>query len=269
MRTSSAFKQSLLMIGLLCAAPFASAKWTVENGVLLDPNGQPFIFRGVTIDFEVAPDKTAQAIKDAADAGANAVQIQFNATNYYIPYTIGIKLPGIINACKENKVVCVLEPNDVAGWPQAGDFPSPGRTLIFWDTLGIREVIAGQQDYVILGFGNQAFGAMPKEQYLSYISGYTSQFKDRGLQDFLFIIDGSNWGQDADKAMQTFAANNKQYNTGKNLIYSVEMFDAYKTPAQVRDYLASFSAIGAPLIVGGFAPEHYYHPRHPGTFPTR
>lgn len=256
------------MASLLCAAPFAAAKWTIENGVLLDPNGQPFIFRGVTIDFEVAPDKTAQAIKDAADAGANAVQIEFNATNYYIPYTIGIKLPGIINACRENKVVCVLEPNDVAGWPQAGDVPSPGRTLIFWDTPGIREAIAGQQDYVILGFGNQAFGAMSKEQYISYMDGYESFIRDWGPKDFLFIVDGSNWGQDSDKAMQTFAANNKQYNRGKNLIYSVEMFDAYKTPAQVRDYLASFSLIGAPLIIGGFSPEHYYHPRHPGPFPT-
>ena len=75
MRKYSFFKRSLLMASLLCAAPFATAKWTIENGTLLDPNGQPFIFRGVTIDFESAPDKTAQAIKDAADAGANAVQI--------------------------------------------------------------------------------------------------------------------------------------------------------------------------------------------------
>lgn len=255
------------MMGLLCAAPFASAKWTVENGVLLDPNGQPFIFRGVTIDFEIAPDKTAQAVKDAADAGANAVQIELNAT-YYYPFTIGTKLPDIIKACKDNKVVCVLEPNNVAGWPQAGDFPSPGTTVPFWDTPGIREAIAGQQDYVILGFGNQAFGTIPKEQYLSYMDGYESFIRDWGPKDFLFIVDGSNWGQDSDKAMQTFAANNKLYNRGKNIIYSVEMFDAYKTPAQVRDYLASFSLIGAPLIIGGFAPEPYYHPRNPGPFPT-
>lgn len=267
MRKYSFFKQSLLMASLLCAAPFASAKWTIENGVLLDPNGQPFIFRGVTVDFEVAPDKTAQAIKDAADAGANAVQIELNAT-YYYPFTIGTKLPGIIKACKDNKVVCVLEPNNVAGWPQSAQIPSPGTTIAFWRDFGISEAIEGQQDYLILGFGNQAFGAMSKEQYVSYMDGYEASIRDWGPKDFLFIVDGSNWGQDSDKAMQTFAAYNKQNNRGKNLIYSVEMFDAYKTPAQVRDYLASFSLIGAPLIIGGFAPEHYYHPRHPGPFPT-
>lgn len=264
---SSLFKRSLLMASLLCAAPFAAAKWTIENGVLLDPNGQPFIFRGVTIDFESAPDKTAQAIKDAADAGANAVQIELNAT-YYYPFTIGTKLPGIIKACKDNKVVCVLEPNNVAGWPQSAQIPSPGTTLAFWRDIGIDEAIAGQQDYVILGFGNQAFGSMSKEQYVSYMDGYESSIRDLGPKDFLFIVDGSNWGQDSDKAMQTFAAYNKQNNRGKNLIYSVEMFDAYKTPAQVRDYLASFSLIGAPLIIGGFAPEAYYHPRHPGPLPA-
>ncbi|WP_039917206.1 cellulose binding domain-containing protein [Cellvibrio mixtus] len=267
MRKYPVFKHLALMISLLCVAPFAAAKWTIENGVLLDPNGQPFIFRGVTIDFEVAPDKTAQAIKDAADAGANAVQIELNAT-YYYPFTIGTKLPGIIKACKDNKVVCVLEPNNVAGWPQSAQIPSPGTTIAFWTDFGIREAIEGQQDYVILGFGNQAFGAMPKEQYISYMEGYESLIREFGPKDFLFIVDGSNWGQDSDKAMQTFAANNKQNNRGKNLIYSVEMFDAYKTPAQIRDYLASFSLIGAPLVIGGFAPEAYYHPRHPGPLPA-
>lgn len=55
--------------------------------------------------------------------------------------------------------------------------------------------------------------------------------------------------------MQAFAA---QKYFARNVIYSVEMTDIpYADSVKVRDYIATFAQIGAPLVIGSFAPTPY------------
>ncbi|MES2673722.1 MAG: cellulose binding domain-containing protein [Pseudomonadota bacterium] len=254
-------KKSLTVAGLCSVALPSAAVWTIQNGKILDPNGQPFIFRGITVNHTAAPDKAVQAIKDAAAAGANAVQVEISANVYnQTPRITPEQLSSVIQACKDNKVVCVLEPNDIAGYPNAAGSSSPDPTLAFWGYQG-RQAIAGQQDYVIIGMGNQALGDIPYGEYsarmLTYLGNYIS-----ALPGFLIMIDGSGWGQDASKEMQAFAAQNTYF--AKNVIYSVEMSGTtYADPAKVHDYIASFPRSGAALVIGSFAPAPYYHPYAP------
>jgi len=259
------FKKAITVTGLCSIALPSMASWTVKDGKVLDPNGQPFIFRGITIDHIGAPDKTVQAIKDAAVAGANAVQVEISANVYTQinrPITLE-QLRSVIQACKDNKVVCVLEPNDVAGYPNAYGTSSPDQTLGFWAYPG-RQALAGQSDYVIISIGNQALGDIRSGEYTARMQTYVRNYMS-SLPGFLIMIDGSNWGQDTTKEMQEFATQNIRDggSFSTNLIYSVEMFDAYTDPEKVRDYIASFAQIGAPLIIGGFAPTPYYHPHAP------
>jgi mannan endo-1,4-beta-mannosidase len=249
-------KKAIAVTGLCSVALPSMAIWTVKDGKILDPNGQPFIFRGVTVDHTAAPDKAVQAIKEAAAAGANAVQVEIAANVYNDEQIItGEELRSVIQACKDNKVVCVLEPNDVAGYPNSFDSASPDQTLGFWGYQA-REAIAGQQDYVIIGMGNQALGDIRAGEYSARMQTYVANYAN-ALPGFLIMIDGSNWGQDASKEMQAFAA---QKYFAPRVIYSVEMSNAYTSPEKVRDYIASFSQIGAPLVVGSFSPVPYYHP---------
>ncbi|MES2673720.1 MAG: cellulose binding domain-containing protein [Pseudomonadota bacterium] len=250
-------KKTLTVAGLCSLALPSAAVWTVKDGKVLDPNGQPFIFRGITIDHLGAPDKAVQAIKDAAAAGANAVQVEI-AGNYvkWFEMITAEELRVIIEACKESKVMCVLEPNDVAGWGEAG--VSPEATVKFWRAR--YEALRGYEDYVVISLGNQALGATQLNEYHIRMYTYLDDL-NYYLPNFLIMIDGNHWGQDRDNAMQTFAADNVQ--RGLNVIYSVEMFDAFTNPEKVRDYIARFSQIGAPLVIGGFAPVPYYHPFAP------
>ncbi|MES2825139.1 MAG: cellulose binding domain-containing protein [Pseudomonadota bacterium] len=249
-------KRTLTIAGLCSLALPSAAIWTVKDGKLLDPNGQPFIFRGITIDHLGAPDKAVQAIKDAAAAGANAVQVEI-AGNYlkWFEMITAEELRIIVEACKANGVMCVLEPNDVAGWGEAG--VSPETTVRFWQTR--YEALRGYEDYVVISLGNQALGTTPLNEYHIRMYTYLHDL-NYYLPNFLIMIDGNHWGQDRDNAMQTFAADNVQ--RGLNVIYSVEMFDAFTNPEKVRDYIAKFSQIGAPLVIGGFAPVPYYHPHY-------
>lgn len=268
MKTSSLkqfLKKAIAVSGLCSVALPSMAIWTISDGKIIDPNGQPFIFRGITIDYIAAPDKAVQAIKDAAAAGANAVQVEIPVNSYSNisrPITVE-QLRGVIQACKDNKVVCVLEPNDVAGYPDAYGALTPDATVGFWGYPG-REALAGQWDYVIISIGNQALSNIRPGEYTARMQSYVGNFIS-SLPGFLIMIDGSNWGQDTTREMQAFAARNVSDggSYSKRLIYSVEMFDAYTDPEKARDYIASFAQIGAPLIIGGFAPTPYYHPHAP------
>lgn len=259
---------------MLSSAAFASSPafnfWSIQDGKLVDPNGKPFIFRGVTIDHTLAPEKAVQAIKDVAALGANAVQVEINANlNNLATLITGSQLSEIIQACKANKVVCVLEPNDVAGYPGFANAGHPSTATSFWGWNGIREAVLGQESYIILGFGNQYLAPMSSSEYIALMRSFLSDFGHGVFRNFVIMIDGNGWGQDQNKAMLEFA---KQYtNTGiygPKLIYSVDMFDAYTTPESVRDYIASFAQIGAPLVVGGFAPTSYYHPNNTSPRPA-
>src|SRR6478609_9238405 len=76
-KKSLAATLAILSTSAFALSPLPYPLWTVEDGKFLDPNGNPFIFRGVTIDHSLAPEKTIQALKDVAALGANSAQIEF------------------------------------------------------------------------------------------------------------------------------------------------------------------------------------------------
>ena len=249
----------------------ALAAWTVQDGKLLDPNGNHFVFRGVTIDHTLAPDKTLRAIADAAAMGANAVQVEIAGNYWNRWHTRDDELRNIIQACKDHKVVCVLEANDVAGYPMSPESVTFDYILNYWNSPFVREVISGQEDYIIISMGNQYVSTYPDNysvsSYLTRMDSYVRDFKS-SLKGFVIVVDGNLWGQDTDLAMHALAKLRQKDNPLlDNILYSVDMFDAYPTPEKVRGYISAFSELGAPLVIGGFAPAAYYHPHFTGAIP--
>lgn len=266
---------SMLASSAFALSPLPYPLWTVEGGKLLDPNGNPFVFRGVTIDHARAPEKTIQSLKDIAALGANSAQIELPLKPVWVsgefPRKIALEIRDIIKACKDNKLVCVLEANDVGGYSQAAGSINPSAIADFWGISDIRDVLHGSQSHIIIGFSNQIFDShYTSSDYDVRMNTYVWQLKNALPTGFLLMIDGNKWGQDTDNAMLQFAQKNKNSNSylASNLIYSIDMFDAYTDPVKVRDYIASFAQVGAPLIVGGFAPTPYYHPHNIAPRPT-
>lgn len=269
-KASLASSIALLSASAFALSPLAYPLWTVEGGKLLDPNGNPFIFRGVTIDHSLAPGKTVQALKDVAALGANSAQIELpiKPDGSPFPRPIANQLREIVKACKDSKLVCVLEANDAAGYFEVEGGLGPDVVAEFWGWPDIREALNGAQGHIVIGISNQPlapiFGA---ENYIERMRYAISIIKN-AYPLFAVMVDGSNWGQDTNKAMHTLAAQNLQSTSVyQDVIYSVEMFDQYVNPEQVRDYIASFSEIGAPLVVGGFGLVPYYHPHFNGPLP--
>ncbi len=265
-KTIAAFALGALVAPVFALSPPALTGWTVQNGKLMDPNGNPFIFRGVTIDHGRAPDKTIQALKDIAALGANSAQIEF-PLNWTVPFTYpraaATELVGIIKACAENKLVCVLEPNDVAGFGVVNGVASPSNTAYLWESSDMRMALSapGVTNHIIIGFGNQHFGHGTEQFYRDTAQSYTHGILSSLPPNFMIMLDGSDWSQDPTKAMHYVAQGISQDSTLKHrVIFSVDFFDDYLDPEKVRDYISSFAEIGAPLVVGGFGPAPYYHP---------
>lgn len=275
LRKISCLKASLVVsIGLAAAPVFALSPlpipvWTVQDGKLLDPNGQPFIFRGVTIDHTLDPQKTVQAIKDAASLGANSAQIEFPIKpDGQYPRKIIAELKEIINTCKTSKLVCVLEPNDAAGYYEVAGSDSPATVTSYWTWGDLRDVLNAATGNIIIGLNNNPLGSIITPQEYADRMRYAIADLKSVYPYHVVMVDGSNWSQDTDKAMQKLAADNVQSGGAyKNVIYSVDMFDAYVNPELVRNYIESFTRIKAPLVIGGFAITPYYHPHFAGPLP--
>lgn len=257
MRKNSLVKRSIALLSLLCAAPFASANFTISNGQILDPNGNPFVFRGVAIRHDLAPQQTLQSLKDIAAAGANSALIENQplllSPGFGIAYT---KI--LVQTCRENKLVCVLETNF------GMDYVGP----VLPDFFSLGEALRGAQDVIVFSIGNQKSGELnlSREEYVNRMNrGHLSEANDgiRFLKGgFLVMVDGNGWGQDPNKDMLDLAIKNKAAGID-NVIYSVDMFDDYRSPAAVRDYMEGFAQAGIPLVVGGFATTPYRHPNNP------
>src|SRR6187431_1232863 len=133
-KKSLAATLAIISTSAFALSPLPFPVWTVEGGKLLDPNGNPFIFRGVTIDHSLAPEKTVQALKDAAALGANSAQIELPIKPFgdVFPRPITSQLREIVKACKDNKLICVLEANDAAGYYEVEGGLGPEVVAEFW-----------------------------------------------------------------------------------------------------------------------------------------
>jgi len=260
---------TILSASAMALSPPASLGWKVQDGKLIDAYGNPFIFRGVTIDHTLAPEKTVQALKDIAALGANSAQIEFTLKDYSVfPRPIVTEIRKIVETCIEQNLVCVLEPNDVAGFGTYPGSTSPSATIDYW--RDIYYSLYGGENNIIIGLGNQHFDGDPGSAiiYLSGIPTYASSLLSALPRGFLVMVDGNVWSQDTDKAMQQIARriNADDYLKTK-IIYSVDFFDQYVNPELIRDYIATFKEIGAPLVIGGFGTVPYYHPHFNGPVP--
>jgi mannan endo-1,4-beta-mannosidase len=92
----------------------AIADWSISGKDILDPNGNPFIYRGISLGDFPSPLPTLQLQQDLAQTGANALKVLVSNV------TTAANLQSYIDLCVANKMVCVFSHSDAYGW---GDDP--------------------------------------------------------------------------------------------------------------------------------------------------
>ncbi|OKK13478.1 cellulase family glycosylhydrolase [Streptomyces sp. CB02400] len=223
----------------------------VDDGRVYESNGNEFVMRGVNHAYTWYPEQTT-SIADIAAKGANTVRVVLGSGDRWTETTAS-QVSTIIDQCKANKVICVLEVHDTTGYGEDGAAASLDQAADYW--IGVKSALQGQEDYVVVNIGNEPFGNTGYAAWTDATKAAIGKLRGAGINHAL-MVDAPNWGQDWSHTMRDNAASVFASDPDRNTIFSIHMYGVYDTAAEVQGYLNHFVDNGLPIVVGEFGDQH-------------
>ncbi|MFH9298464.1 cellulase family glycosylhydrolase [Streptomyces sp. NPDC017520] len=219
----------------------------VSNGRLLEANGNDFVMRGVNHAHTWYPGET-QSLADIKALGANTVRVVLSDGHRWTRNGPG-EVAGIVDDCKTNRLICVLEVHDTTGYGEDAAAGTLDHAADYW--ISLKDVLAGEEDYVIINIGNEPWGNTDPAGWTAPTTAAVQKLRGAGFAHTI-MVDAPNWGQDWQGVMRANAQAVYDADTTGNLIFSIHMYSVYSTPQAITDYLQAFVDAGLPLVVGEF-----------------
>ena len=232
------------------AAQAADNSLHVSGGKIYSA-GKQFVPQGINHAYQWYPEHTS-SIGDIANTGANTVRVVLSGGRYGT--TSASEVSNIVNECKSNNLVCILEDHDTTGYGDtayAADAKSLSDAVQFWKSVG--SAVKGQEDYVMINLGNEPYGNNTASQWTQGTKDAIRQMRDAGFRHTL-VLTAPNWGQDWQGVMKDNAKS--VYSQDSNVLFDVHMYGVYSTADKVKSYIDSFVNQGLPLMVGEFGNKH-------------
>lgn len=242
-----------VVIAIASGSP-ALAGFKVQGNTLVDGNGIPFVMRGVNHPHVWYPNRTSQAISDIAGVGANAVRVVLGSGKQWGP-TPASEVAAIIEQLKKHYMIAVLEVHDCTGYGEKREAASLSNAVDYW--LGIKDVLKGQEDYVIINIANEPLGNnVATSTWANVHMQAINRLRNAGLTHTL-MVDAANWGQDWEQIMLNDAPQVFSSDPQRNVVFSVHMYQVYGDYNTVNEYMSTFvNQLKLPLIVGEFGADH-------------
>ncbi|MFF9504730.1 cellulase family glycosylhydrolase [Streptomyces sp. NPDC014656] len=241
----------LPVFGTAGAAQAAESGIHVSDGRVYEADGSEFVMRGVNHAHAWYPGETG-AIADIAAKGANTVRVVLSSGDRWTE-TSASQVSSIIDDCKTNKVICVLEVHDTTGYGEDGAAATLDQAADYW--VGVRSALQGQEDYVVVNIGNEPYGNSGYAAWTGATKNAIVKLRNAGIENAL-MVDAPNWGQDWSNTMRDNAASVFASDPRRNTIFSIHMYGVYDTAAEVQGYLNHFVNNGLPIVVGEFGDNH-------------
>ncbi|MGW0912322.1 cellulase family glycosylhydrolase [Streptomyces sp. NPDC002784] len=219
----------------------------ISNGRLLEANGNDFVMRGVNHAHTWYPGET-QSLADIKALGANSVRVVLSNGHRWTRNTPE-DVAAVIASCKANRLICVLEVHDTTGYGEEAAAATLDSAADYW--IGLKDVLAGQEDYVIVNIGNEPWGNTDPAGWTDPTIASVKKLRAAGL-DHTIMVDAPNWGQDWQGVMRANAQAVYAADPTGNLIFSIHMYSVYDTAAEITDYLNAFVAAKLPILIGEF-----------------
>ncbi|MFJ4837731.1 cellulase family glycosylhydrolase [Streptomyces sp. NPDC088746] len=219
----------------------------ISDGRLLEGNGNDFVMRGVNHAHTWYPGET-QSLADIKSFGANTVRVVLSDGHRWTRNGPD-EVAGIVEDCKANRLICVLEVHDTTGYGEDAAAGTLDHAADYW--ISLKNVLAGQEDYVIINIGNEPWGNTDPAGWTAPTTAAVQKLRGAGFAHTI-MVDAPNWGQDWQGVMRANAQAVYDADATGNLIFSIHMYSVYNTAQAVTDYLNAFVDAGLPLLIGEF-----------------
>ncbi|MCL4263053.1 MAG: cellulose binding domain-containing protein [Anaerolineae bacterium] len=242
----------LVVMGMMrSTAQSQSSGFHINGRHLIDANGNPFVMRGINHAHTWYPGQTSSFANIKA-TGANTVRVVLSSGHRWTQNSAS-DVANVIQLCKTNQLICVLEVHDTTGYGEEGAAATLAQAANYW--ISIQSVLTGEEAYVILNIGNEPWGNNNTSGWLSATTSAIAQLRNAGFAHTI-MVDAPNWGQDwqnlmRDNAQQIFSSDPDQ-----NILFDIHMYGVYDTAVEVQTYLETFVNAGLPLVIGEFGHNH-------------
>ena len=166
----------------------ASDGFYISGTSVYDANGNKFVMRGVNIAHAWYTSETDTSIKAAASKGANCVRIVCSNGKQYTK-TSASELQHIIDVCKQNKVVCIVEVHDATGSDSTSDLNA---AVDYWKEM--KSILSANKKYVIVNIANEWYGTWNGSAWASGYKTAIKNMRNAGIHNLL-MVDCAGWGQ--------------------------------------------------------------------------
>jgi mannan endo-1,4-beta-mannosidase len=228
----------------------AATGFQISGRNLLDANGNNFIMRGISHAHVWYPNETSSFANIKA-AGANTVRVVLGGGRW--GPSSATDVANVIQLCKTNKLICVLENHDTTGYGEDGAATSLAQAVSYWQS--IQSVLTGQEAYVIINIGNEPYGNTNASGWIEATRNAIVAMRNAGF-DHTLMVDAPNWGQDWQFIMRDNATSIFNSDVDRNTIFSIHMYGVFNTAAEVQSYISTFVTAGLPLVIGEFGHNH-------------
>ncbi|MET7473768.1 cellulase family glycosylhydrolase [Streptomyces sp. NPDC005648] len=220
----------------------------ISDGRLVEGNGNDFVMRGVNAAHTWYPGRTKQSLADIKALGANAVRVVL-ADGHRWAANSASDVADVIAQCKADRLICVLEVHDTTGYGEDSAAGTLDEAADYW--IGLKDVLAGQENYVVINIGNEPWGNTNPDGWTAPMIAAVKKLRAAGLQHTL-MVDAPNWGQDWQGVMRANAQSVYAADPTGNLIFSIHMYSVFDTATEITDYLNAFVNAKLPILIGEF-----------------
>jgi mannan endo-1,4-beta-mannosidase len=225
---------------------YAATGLHISGTDIVEANGQKFVMRGINHMHTWYANQT-QSFADIKAAGANTLRVVLSGGRWTA--NTAADVTNVVNLCKTNKMICVLENHDTTGYGEDTAAYSLDQAVDYW--VGLKSVLVGQEDYVVINIGNEPIGNTNAGQWTAATVAAIQKMRSNGFEHLL-MVDGPNWGQDWQYTMRDNAQTVLDADTRHNTVLSIHMYAVFNTASSITAYLDHFKSRGWPVVIGEF-----------------
>ncbi|GIF38286.1 cellulase family glycosylhydrolase [Actinoplanes xinjiangensis] len=228
------------------APAYAATGLHVSGRNIVEANGSNFIMRGINHMHTWYAGQTG-SFADMKAAGANTVRVVLSGGRWTA--NTAADVTNVINLCKANRLICVLENHDTTGYGEDSAAYSLDQAVDYW--VGLKSVLTGQENHVVINIGNEPIGNTNAGQWTAATVAAIQKMRSNGFEHLL-MVDGPNWGQDWQYTMRDNAQTVLDADPLDNTVLSIHMYAVFNTAASIRNYLDVFQNNNWPVVIGEF-----------------